>query len=217
MSATVYVFDAYGTLFDVHTAIARYRDTIGPQADRLSEMWRIKQLEYTWTVSLMGRFRDFADLTAAALDVAAAGFGGLSDGLRPKLLAAYEELDAYPDVAPTLRALRAKGAKTAILSNGTEAMLASATRAAGLSDLFDAVISIDALKLYKPAPAVYGLIGERFDTSPEEVSFQSSNRWDIAGAKAFGFHTTWINRTGKPDEYRDLPPDRVIGSLDALL
>jgi 2-haloacid dehalogenase len=217
MSTSVYVFDAYGTLFDVHAAIARYRDAIGPHADRLSEMWRIKQLEYTWTVSLMGRFRDFRDLTAAALDVAAVGFGGLPDGLRPKLLAAYEELEAYPDVAPTLQALRAKGARTAILSNGTEAMLASATHAAGLSNLFDAVISIDALKLYKPAPLVYGLIGKRFMTTPGDVSFQSSNRWDIAGAKAFGFHTTWINRSGKPDEYLDLPPDRVVGSLDELI
>ena len=217
MSAAVYVFDAYGTLFDVHAAIGRYRDAIGPQADRLSEMWRIKQLEYTWTVSLMGRFRDFRDLTAAALDVAAAGLGGLPEGLRPKLLAAYEELDAYPDVAPTLRALRAKGAKTAILSNGTDAMLASATRAAGLGDLLDAVISIEALRIYKPNAAAYTLVGQRFATSPGEVSFQSSNRWDIAGAKAFGFHTTWINRTGKPDEYLDLPPDRVVGSLDALL
>jgi 2-haloacid dehalogenase len=217
MSATVYVFDAYGTLFDVHSAIARHRDAIGPHAERLSEMWRIKQLEYTWTTTLMGRFQDFADLTAASLDVAAAGFGGLPDGLRPKLLAAYEKLEAYPDVAPTLHALRAKGAKTAILSNGTEAMLASATQAAGLSDLFDAVISIDALKLYKPAPAVYGLVGKRFMTTPAEVSFQSSNRWDIAGAKAFGFHTTWINRTGKPDEYLDLPPDRVVASLAELI
>ncbi|WP_158811427.1 haloacid dehalogenase type II [Beijerinckia sp. L45] len=217
MSASVYVFDAYGTLFDVHSAIGRYRDMIGPQADRLSEMWRIKQLEYTWTLSLMGRFRDFADVTAAALDVAAAGFGGLPNGLRPKLLAAYEELEAYPDVAPALQALRAKGAKTAILSNGTEAMLARATQVAGLNDLFDAVISIDALKLYKPAPAVYGLVGKRFVTTPAEVSFQSSNRWDIAGAKAFGFHTTWINRTGKPDEYLDLPPDRIVASLHKLI
>jgi 2-haloacid dehalogenase len=217
MVARVYVFDAYGTLFDVHAAIARHRDAIGPHAERLSETWRIKQLEYTWTVSLMGRFRDFADLTAAALDVAAASCGGLPDGLRTQLLAAYDTLAAYPDVASTLKALRANGAKTAILSNGTAAMLASLTEAAGLGDLFDAVISTESLRVYKPAPIVYGLVGERFDTRLSDVSFQSSNRWDIAGAKAFGFHTTWINRAGKPDEYGDLPPDRVVRSLDDLL
>ncbi len=217
MTASVYVFDAYGTLFDVHAAIGRFRDEIGENADRLSELWRVKQLEYTWTVCLMDRFRDFRDLTAAALDVAAETHGGLASGLRDKLLAAYEELDAYPDVAPTLAALRQTGARTAILSNGTTAMLENATRAAGLADLFDAIISIDSLRLYKPKPAVYGLIGERFGTTPDEVSFQSSNRWDIAGAKAFGFHATWVNRAKKPDEYRDLPPDRVVATLQALL
>jgi 2-haloacid dehalogenase len=217
MRATVYVFDAYGTLFDVHAAVDRYRDEIGPHADRLSEMWRVKQLEYTWTLSLMDRFRDFRELTAEALDVVAAGFGGLADGLRPKLLGAYEELDAYPDVMPTLMALRAKGARTAILSNGSAAMLANATRAAGLTHLFDAVLSIDDLGVYKPKPVVYGLVGRRFNVTPDAVAFQSSNRWDIAGAKAFGFHTTWINRAGKPDEYRDLPPDRIVGSLSDLL
>ena len=217
MHPTVYVFDAYGTLFDVHAAIGRFRAEIGEDADRLSEMWRVKQLEYTWTICLMDRFRDFRDLTAAALDAAAAGFGGLGGGLREKLLEAYEELEAYPDVAPALTRLRRNGARTAILSNGTTEMLETATRAAGLTDLFDAVISIDSLRLYKPKPAVYGLIGKRFGATPDAVSFQSSNRWDIAGAKAFGFHATWVNRAGKPDEYLDLPPDRVITTLEALL
>jgi 2-haloacid dehalogenase len=217
MAAKVYVFDAYGTLFDVHAAIARYRHEIGPEAQRLSEMWRIKQLEYTWTLSLMGRFADFRVLTAAALDTAAEGFGGLPDGLRAKLLEAYEELDAYPDVPPVLRALKDRGVGTAVLSNGSAPMLARATEAAGLSGLFDAVISIDELRLYKPAPAVYGLVAKHFGTTPAEVSFQSSNRWDIAGAKAFGFGTVWVNRSGKPDEYGDLPPDSIVASLDGLL
>ena len=213
----LYVFDAYGTLFDVHSAIARHRAAIGPRADRMSEMWRIKQIEYTWNYSLMGRWRDFRGLTADALDAAAAMCGGLPEALRRKLIAAYDELDAYPDVAPALKALRATGAKTAILSNGSTKMLENATRAAGLADLLDAVISVDEVRVFKTSPKVYALVGATFGTKPADVAFQSSNRWDVAGAKAFGFHVNWVNRTGMPDEYLDLPPDRVIASLDSLL
>lgn len=217
MTAVAYVFDAYGTLFDVHAAVARHRDAIGARAERLSEMWRIKQLEYTWTLSLMGRFRDFRDLTAASLDAAAAvAECPLEPGLRDKLVAAYEELDAYPDVAPALTALRAAGSRTAILSNGTGPMLANAVRAAGLDALFDAVISIDEVRVFKPKPEVYGLVGKHLRTIPDEVIFLSSNRWDVAGAKAFGFHPIWVNRSGKKDEYLDLPPDREIASLAEL-
>jgi 2-haloacid dehalogenase len=211
-----YVFDAYGTLFDVHSAIARHKAAIGPDAESMSETWRTKQIEYTWNTSLMGRWRDFRDLTAAALDTAAALHGGLPDGLRDKLVAAYEELDAYPDGVPALRALRAAGAKTAILSNGSREMLANATRAAGLTDLLDAVISVDEVRIYKTSPRVYALVEATLAVAPGDVAFQSSNGWDVAGAKAFGFHVNWVNRTGKPDEYLDLPPDRVIGSLSEL-
>ena len=218
MTATAYVFDAYGTLFDVHAAVARHREAIGPAAERLSEVWRIKQLEYTWTMSLMGRFRDFLDLTGASLDAAAAIAGcSLDGGLREKLVAAYGELDAYPEVMPVLAALRKNGSRTAILSNGSVSMLATAVRAAGLAALFDAVISVDALRVYKPKPEVYGLVGKHLKTTPDEVVFLSSNRWDVAGAKAFGFQAVWVNRTGQPDEYSDLPPDRVILSLSDLL
>ncbi len=218
MTGLAYVFDAYGTLFDVHAAVARHRDAVGPQAERLSEMWRIKQLEYTWTLSLMGRFRDFRDLTAASLDAAAAMADcTLASGLRAALIAAYEELDAFPDVVPVLTALRAGGARTAILSNGTGPMLDNAVRAAGLSALFDAVISVDELRVFKPKSEVYGLVGRHLGTSPDEVTFLSSNRWDVAGATAFGFRAVWLNRTGKADEYLDLAPTRVIGSLSDLL
>ena len=216
-AAKIYVFDAYGTLFDVHAAVSRFKDEIGGEAEAMSQTWRIKQLEYTWTYALMGRWRDFRDLTAASLDVAAEAHGGLPSGLRDKLIASYEELDPYPDVAPTLEALRAQGKRTAILSNGSKAMLENATRAAGLTGVLDAVISVDALKSYKPLPEIYGLIGQSFGSAPHEVAFLSSNRWDIAGAKAFGFHAIWVNRTGKPDEYSDLPPDRIVSSLDEIL
>ena len=213
----VYVFDAYGTLLDTGSPVARHAAAIGPQAQALSDTWRLKQLEYAWIYALIGRWRDFRELTEAALDTAAAMHGGLPDGLRATLLAAYEGLTAYPDVAPVLRKLRDRGARTAILSNGTNAMLANTVEGAGLSELLDAVISVDAVRTYKTHPRVYELVQAKLGVAPSDVAFHSSNRWDVAGARAFGFHVTWVNRTGKPDEYLDLPPDRVIGSLAELL
>jgi 2-haloacid dehalogenase len=213
---SVYVFDAYGTLFDVHAAVARHRDEIGPQADRLSELWRSKQLEYTWTRTLMGAYLDFATLTEMSLDFAAQRCGGLAPSLRMKLLEAYRTLDAYPDVAPTLAALRAKGFATAILSNGTPALLQAAMTSAGLAGLIDACLSVDEIMTYKTAPEAYRMVLERFDIRPGQVSFQSSNRWDIAGGQRFGFHTVWVNRTGQPDEYPDLPAGRIVTTLSAI-
>ena len=213
---SVYVFDAYGTLFDVHSAVTRHRDRIGGAAERLSDLWRTKQLEYTWVRALSGAYADFAALTEQALDFAAARCGGLDPNLRADLLDAYRRLDAYPDVRPALTALRAKGARLAILSNGTPAMLETAVGSAGLDGLFEHVLSVDALRTYKTHADVYRLVDARFGVAREEVSFQSSNRWDIAGAARFGFATVWINRTGQPDEYRDLPPGRVLSSLAGL-
>ena len=212
----IFVFDAYGTLFDVHAAVARHRDAIGPQAERLSELWRVKQLEYTWVRSLMGAYRDFAALTEEALDFAAARCGGLVAPVRADLLAAYRRLDAYSDAAPLLAALKAAGERTAILSNGSPAMLEAAVAAAGLAGLLDAVLSVDALRVYKTDPRAYALVTQRFGVEPGEIAFQSSNRWDVAGATRFGFAATWINRAGAPDEYADLPPQRVVRSLAEL-
>ena len=217
MKFPLYVFDAYGTLFDVHSAVARHKSLVGTQAERLSELWRTKQLEYTWTRSLMGAYRDFDALTRDALDFAAARCGGISAQAREKLLDAYATLDAYPDAAPVLAALRAQGAKTVILSNGTPAALARAIDSAGLADWLDQSLSADALRIFKTAPALYQMACEGYGLKPEQVSFQSSNRWDIAGATKFGFHSVWINRIAAPDEYGDLPPARVIAGLGALL
>lgn len=216
MTFPVYVFDAYGTLFDVHSAVARHRDLVGPQAERLSEIWRVKQLEYSWTRTLMGAYRDFDALTEEALDFAAARCGGISAQARKELLEAYETLDAFPDVAPALRRLRERGAKTLILSNGTPRALARAVASAGLENLLDESLSADGLRRFKTAPDVYRLVCARTGVEPQEVSFQSSNRWDIAGAQKFGFRTIWINRTGAPDEYRDLPPARILSTLADL-
>jgi 2-haloacid dehalogenase len=213
----VYVFDAYGTLFDVHSAVGRHREEIGAHANAISEMWRVKQLEYTWTRTLMGEYRDFRVLTAQALDYAAARFGGLSAGLREKLIAAYERLDAYSDAAPALRALKEKGAQTAILSNGTPDMLQNAVQSTGLTGLIDRILSVDAVYKFKTAPEAYALVEEAFGVSRDSISFQSSNRWDIAGAAKFGFRAVWINRADHPDEYADLPPGATLRSLDGLL
>jgi 2-haloacid dehalogenase len=213
MTFPLYVFDAYGTLFDVHSAVARHRESVGPQAERLSELWRTKQLEYTWTRSLMGAYRDFDRLTSDALDFAAARCGGISRQAREALLTAYETLDAYPDAAPALVRLRAKGARTVILSNGTPQSLARAVASAGLSALLDESLSVDPLRLFKTAPQAYQLVCARYAVKPEQVSFQSSNRWDVAGATKFGFRAQWINRSGAPDEYADLPPARILSTL----
>eukprot|EP00752_Nemacystus_decipiens_P019027 g17083.t1 len=216
MAYPVYVFDAYGTLFDVHAAVRRYADQIGPDGARLSQIWRDKQLEYSWVRALAGRYKDFWQLTEEALDTAFALVPSVDRAYRDDLLAAYSKLDCYPEVPSVLRTLSDGGAKVAILSNGSPTMLDGAVDAAGLSDLFDAVISVDPLKTYKAHPDVYEMVTSQFRTFPDTVSFQSSNRWDIAGATAFGFRTVWINRSGMPDEYLDLSPAAVLTSLDGL-
>ena len=213
---TTFVFDAYGTLFDVHSAVARHRALVGPEAERLSQLWRVKQLEYSWVRALMGAYRDFEALTGEALDFAAAQCGGLSAEARRALLGAYQTLDAYADAKPLLARLKAEGKRTAILSNGSPAMLQAAVSSAGLAPLLDAVLSVDGLRTFKTAPAVYALVGEKFGVTPSAVSFQSSNRWDIAGAVQAGFRTVWVNRGGAPDEYADLPPAKTVGSLSEV-
>jgi 2-haloacid dehalogenase len=182
----------------------------------MSEIWRNKQLEYTWVRSLMGRYRDFWQLTEDALDCALEAAAPEAKSLRPALLDAYRELDAYPEVRNVLTRLK-PDARLAILSNGSPDMLESAVESAGIGDLLDAVISVDALKTFKTRPEVYQLAVERLGVQKEAISFQSSNRWDIAGATAFGFHTVWINRSDQPEEYPDLPPARVLTSLEGLV
>ncbi len=211
-----FVFDAYGTLFDVHSAAARFKGEIGPEADRLSQIWRTKQLEYTWVLAAAGRQGTFRDCTAQGLDFAIASVGGVPPGVRDKLLGAYDALSAYPEVAGVLAALKARGARLAILSNGDPDMLAAAVGSAGLVDLVDDVISVAEASVFKPAMPVYALCTTRFGCAPGAISFQSSNRWDIAGAAMFGFRTVWINRTRQPDEYPAYPPTVVRADLTGL-
>jgi 2-haloacid dehalogenase len=214
--ARAVVFDAYGTLFDVHSAVARHAGAVGPDAARLSEIWRAKQLEYTWVLSLAGRRERFWTLTERALDHALARCPAVDRAMRPKLLAAYHSLDAYPEVPVILRQLRAGGVATAILSNGDPDMLADAVASAGLDGLFDAVLSVAAAGVFKTSPSTYALVPDALGLERSAVVFVSSNRWDVAGAAAFGFAPVWVNRGELPDEYPGLDPVEVATDLRAL-
>jgi len=217
MRHAAYVFDAYGTLFDVHAAVRKQAERIGPGAQRLSEVWRAKQLEYSWVRTLMGAYRDFWALTEQSLDFALAAAGITDPSLRADLLAAYWTLDCYPEVPRTLKALKASGARLAILSNGSPDMLAAAVKSAALENVIDEIFSVDPVRRFKTDPAVYDLVTTGWRLYPDAVSFQSSNRWDIAGATKFGFRTVWLNRYGVPNEYRDFPPHLILPSLEGLL
>lgn len=211
-----YVFDAYGTLFDVHAAIGRHRAAAGPDADRFSEIWRAKQLEYSWTLTLAGQYVEFWTLTERALDHAFARVPSVDRALRQRLLDAYFELDAFPDARATLAALKGAGAATAILSNGSPRMLAGAVEGAKLQGSLDAVLSVDAIRMYKPRPEVYRLVTDRMGIAPADVVFVSSNRWDVMGAAQFGFRAVWVNRAGLPDEYPAPAPLAAVSDLAAL-
>ena len=216
MSTAAYVFDAYGTLFDVHAAVRRHAERAGPEHQRFSEMWRAKQLEYSWVRTLMGSYHDFWQLTEEALDYTLARFPSVERALRADLLSAYWTLDCYPEVPAVLKELKSRGAKLAILSNGSPAMLEAAVKNAALDVILDDVFSVDAVRAYKTAPQVYDMVTTAYRLYPDAVSFQSSNRWDVAGAQTFGFRTVWINRLDLPDEYGDHPPDLILPNLASL-
>lgn len=217
MSYPAYVFDAYGTLFDVHAAVRRHADAVGPEGPLLSEIWRAKQLEYSWVRTLMGAYQDFWQLTEQALDFAFRKVPSADPASRNDLLEAYWHLDCYPEVPSVLKALKAKGARLAILSNGSPAMLAAAVKSAALDGVLDNVFSVDSIGLFKTAPEVYDMVTTNWRLYPNAISFQSSNRWDVAGAGKFGFRTVWINRSDQPDEYTDLAPSLILPSLEGLV
>jgi 2-haloacid dehalogenase len=210
---SIFVFDAYGTLFDVHSAIAKYRNAVGPDADRMSELWRTKQLEYTWTLTLAGRYIDFWALTERALDFALLRSPSIDKALKGNLMDAYLTLDAYPDARVMLHDIKISGKRTAILSNGTPAMLDAAIGAAMLRSELDFILSVDPLRMYKPRPEVYQLVVDACGAAPAEVVFISSNRWDVMGASTFGFRTVWVNRAGLPQEYPEFAPHQMLTDL----
>lgn len=210
------VFDAYGTLFDFNSATERCRAVLGERTDRLSEVWRQKQLQYTWLRSLMGRHENFWQVTGEALDFALAAVGLDDPALRQRLLDLYLELEPYPDVVDTLRRLKAANLRTAILSNGAPDMLAAAVASAGVTDLIDEIYSVEAVGVYKPDSRVYQLAVDGLDLPCRAICFQSANGWDAIGAAAFGFRVAWINRFGQPREALPASPDAELTSLAEL-
>ncbi len=213
---TTFMFDAYGTLFDVHSAIARHAEDAGAEASRFSEIWRAKQLEYTWTLTLAGQYLDFWTLTEQALDYAFSRVPAVDRALKPKLLDAYFYLDAFADARELLQELKSGGQQTAILSNGSPCMLMGAVEAAALTPLIDAVLSVDSIRMYKPRPEVYRLAIDRLGCGLDGIVFVSANRWDVMGAARFGFRAIWVNRANLPDEYLDAPPAEVVRDLAGI-
>ena len=211
------VFDAYGTLFDVHSAVGAHKARLGKDADKVSLMWRTKQLEYTWLRSLMRDFADFWQVTGDALDYALDAHDITDDALRGDLMDAYLELKTYDEVLPVLTKLKQAGYNTAVLSNGATGMLESANRSAGIDKVLDSSLSVDTLRIFKPDPQVYELVTKEFDIEPEQVLFQSSNAWDAAGAAAFGFRVLWVNRFGQRPERLPARPDFEAKDLNYLL
>lgn len=210
------VFDAYGTLFDVHSVIEACEREFPGHGSALSHLWRAKQLEYTWLRSLMMQFQDFSRVTEAALEYACRASGlTLDAGAKNRLLDEYLHLAPFPEVHETLAALT--GHKLLILSNGSSRMLSAVVESAGLKDAFAHVISVDAAKIYKPSPAVYQLAATRTKLERAAIGFISANFWDICGAGAFGFKTFWINRAGNTPDALGYSPDAVLASLSELI
>jgi 2-haloacid dehalogenase len=207
------VFDAYGTLFDVHSVVRLCESCWPGKGTALSLAWRSKQLEYTWLRSLMGRYQPFSQVTRDALEQACEAMGlPLSPGHRDALMEEYRRLSLFPDASNSLE--RLKGVKRAILSNGSPDMLDPLVAQSGIS--LDATLSVHPLKVYKPAPQVYQLAVDRLGVAKEKIGFVSSNCWDAMGAKSFGFTVFWVNRGRAPLDRLGFAPDRILASLDEL-
>ncbi len=209
------VFDAYGTLFDVHSVIALCHELFPGRGAQLSQNWRAKQLEYTWLKSLMGRYEDFGNVTEAALKFACKALKlDCPPQSRKRLMQAYLRLEPYPEVKDALAAL--SHCKLAILSNGSPKMLKALVKNNGLTKAFDEVISVDEVKIYKPSPKVYALAPKKLKVPKNNIGFVSSNLWDICGAASFGLRTFWINRAGNPADELGYSPEATLTNLTDL-
>ena len=221
MPISTYVFDAYGTLFDVNAAAAQAAKEPEHAAlvkvwPAIARDWRLKQLQYTWLRAVAGRHCDFWQVTQDGLDWAMEAHGLDDTATRARLLALYWELAAFPEVAAMLTALKARGASTAILSNGSLKMLDGAVSSAGIGHLLDAVLSVDQVGVFKPHESVYDLVCDRFDGTSKDVLFVSSNGWDAAGAAGYGFQTAWVNRAGEPVDRLYAKPHHVLSDLTTI-
>jgi 2-haloacid dehalogenase len=210
------VFDAYGTLFDFASAARGCRDVLGDAIEKLTPLWRDKQLQYTWLRAVQGRHADFWQVTGDALDFALETLAIEKSGLRDRLMNFYLTLEPFPEVPEVLRQLKTAGLRTAILSNGSPMMLDAAVRESGLSTLLDAVLSVESVGVYKPHPKVYQLAVDRLGIPAAAIAFQSSNAWDAYAASAFGMQVVWCNRYGQRPERLPGKPDRMVRSLAEL-
>ncbi|MFP7570156.1 haloacid dehalogenase type II [Marivita sp. S2033] len=218
---STYVFDAYGTLFDVSAAARRAAEEPGRGALKdvwpsLAEHWRIKQLQYAWLRTITGDYTPFWQVTKDALDWALERQGFDDPELRERLLALYWELAAFRDVPMMLAQLKAAGKTCAILSNGSADMLEGAVESAGIGGYLDAVLSVEDVGIFKPASQVYDMVGARLGCAKDEVLFVSSNGWDVAGAAGYGFRTAWVNRGGDPVDRLPHTPHHVLDDLSTL-
>ena len=222
MAITTCVFDAYGTLFDVAAAARQAATEPGFEAlaskwPELANHWRLKQLQYTWLRAVADAHCDFWDVTQDGLDWALEAVGLQGDNtLRQRLLDLYWELQAYPEVPDMLKALKAGGLQTAILSNGSPPMLNGAVQSAGIGDVLDDVLSVESVGVFKPHASVYDLVQNRFGCARDEVLFVSSNGWDAAGASGYGFVTAWVNRAGEPMDRLPWKPAHVLPDLTTI-
>ncbi|MBL4811219.1 MAG: haloacid dehalogenase type II [Rhodobacteraceae bacterium] len=221
MDIKVCIFDAYGTLFDVAAAARRLADgptgaALRPVWAELARDWRQKQLQYTWLRAVAGQHQDFWSLTADALDWALEAHNIESPALRADLLGLYWELEAFAEVPTVLAALKTRGLRCAILSNGTPQMLEAAVNCAGISASLDAVLSVEDVGIFKPAPRVYDMVSKRFECSAKEVLFVSSNGWDAAAAAGYGFNTAWVNRAGEPVDRLWAKPQVILNDLNGI-
>lgn len=213
------VFDAYGTLLDVDAAAREAASEPGMEALKenwlpIAKGWRERQLRYSWLCSMMGQYDDFWELTTRALDATLEEHALASDDkIRARLLSLYSELSAYEEVPKVLASLKAAGHELAVLSNASPNMLEKAIEAAGIAEWFNELLSVDVLRCYKPTPVVYQLVTERFDCKPSDVTFFSSNNWDVSGAGAFGFRTIWVNRAGAAWDKLPNSPDKIVRTI----
>ncbi len=216
MNTKAVVFDAYGTLFDVNSAAKKCKSKIGSQWEEFANFWRTTQLEYTWLRSLMKRHKNFWQITADSLDKSMQVFN-IDKSMKNELLNLYKILSLYPEVKKVLENLRNRNFKLAILSNGTPALLNQLVKSNNLENIFDELFSIEEVKVYKPDSRVYDLPIKKFNIKANEVTFLSSNTWDVSGGGNYGYNSVWVNRNKSSFDLLDYKPKNEIGNLSQLL
>jgi len=209
------IFDAYGTLFDVNSAAEKCKDKIGDKWEPFANFWRTTQLEYTWLRSLMKRHKDFWQITEDSLDKSMMAFN-INPKMKDELLNLYKVLSPFQEVPETLKILKEKNFKLAILSNGTPSLLNQLVKSNNLDNLFDDLFSIEEVKIYKPDSKVYDLPIKKYEIKKNEVAFLSANTWDVSGAGNYGYNAIWVNRNNNIFDYLDYKPNNQIKSLTEL-